>query len=82
MLGGTARAPPVLDHPRLRQREGEERTDGKEGNEAIGDPAKDHEQSARQEREDDDAVREDEASPADRDAVRHRRDVLSNGPAS
>ena len=64
-----ADAAPVLHHPGLRQREREERADREEGDEPIGDAAEDDEQDAREEREHDDAVREDEPPAAHREGV-------------
>ena len=42
--GGPPEATPVLHHSGLRQREGEERSDGEERDEAVGDTAERNEQ--------------------------------------
>ena len=47
---GPPRAQPVRDHAGLRQREGQERADGEERNQSIGDAAEDDQQERRQDR--------------------------------
>ena len=53
-------ATPVLDHPRLRERERQEGPHGEQRDQGIGDPSEDDEQGARQSRQDQDAVRVDQ----------------------
>ncbi len=59
---GSAELAPVLDHPRLREREGQERPDGEQRDQAVGDPAEEDEQGTREARQDEDAVRVDQPS--------------------
>ena len=70
----------MADHPRLRQREREKRTDGKEGDETIGDPCKSDEQDACSRPQIKNADVEDEAAPGDAERFRQET-VLRDHPA-
>src|SRR4029077_12063778 len=76
----TTLSPPMHHHAGLRKREGQESSDGIERDEPIGDTAKENEESTTEHREDNDAVRVDQAPAAVPEGVREVI-VLRDGAA-
>ena len=76
-------APPVHDHPRLRERERQERPDREQRDQMIGDAAEGDQESRREHRQDEDALRVDEpAASVGEPARAENRPARSPGKAA